>query len=513
MNAWFIRLVHLRGFNWLLPLFSGFLAAWLTSQLVHSNQIEERSEQLQTETERRAKTLMSFTMNGNLMGAIGLLGITDPDLKREARGEIKPDTTPRINSVMESTVRSFNAAGLFLADAEGNIGSSWYASGKAATGRSIKFRPYFRMAKSGQNNVYAAIGTGNHEPILYYAAPVFSGNLNQTEVVGALVARLGMQEIDTLLRDKADISLLLSPQDVVFAASKQEWIGKLIGAPSPERIRAIREVKQFGNMFDEKAPEALEMALDSQQIRLDGRLYALSRATVNWNDPTGEWSLIALEDLSRSIPVQPRLLAGALGGLIAGLLALLVIHLIHSREAQLQASQALAIHAEEQAAYAQRKAGITRAAIRLQSADSLEALCQCFLSEASHLLGAVQGVVYVSSDEPTRLTLAGCFACPQAAPMAIAFGEGILGQCALDRQSRILRDKEHAFLIRSGLGESHPAAVLIAPVLLQDKLLGITELALLNVPKNNDMALLEELASLLATSIEVGRFQPGQSPR
>ena len=50
------------------------------------------------------------------------------------------------------------------------------------------------------------------------------------------MARTGLQKVDELLRGKADIALLLSPQGVVFASSRKEWIGHLSGTPTPERL-------------------------------------------------------------------------------------------------------------------------------------------------------------------------------------------------------------------------------------------------------------------------------------
>jgi two-component system C4-dicarboxylate transport sensor histidine kinase DctB len=77
----------------------------------------------------------------------------------------------------------------------------------------------------------------------------------------------------------------------------------------------------------------------------------------------------------------------------------------------------------------------------------------------------------------------------------IAVGEGLLGECARVRMPRMVADQAHPWTIRSGLGSSTPAAIVLAPLLLQARLLGVVELALPTAP---DQALQEHFQAAVA---------------
>ena len=143
----------------------------------------------------------------------------------------------KLLGAFESVGRSYDAQGVFLVPRDGVITLSWDSAGKPSTGLNVKFRPYYQMALKGKNNVYAAVSLARGDRALYFSAPVFLGTTNGSESVGAVVARTGLQKVDELLRGKADIALLLSPQGVVFASSRKEWIGHLSGTPTPERLQ------------------------------------------------------------------------------------------------------------------------------------------------------------------------------------------------------------------------------------------------------------------------------------
>ena len=80
----------------------------------------------------------------------------------------------------------------------------------------------------------------------------------------------------------------------------------------------------------------------------------------------------------------------------------------------------------------------------------------------------------------------------------------MLGQCANDHQSRLLEVSED-LAITSGLGSHRPAAVMMAPLLLDDEVLGVAEIALLSPPAPHIHEMFDEMASLLALNLEILR--------
>lgn len=485
---------------WGLALLAAALVGIATSRQVHDLRAQERLTQLQTEAERRSIEIMAQTLNGNLMGAVAVLGLIDPGIKREARGNL-PANNPLVLPTLESIARSYDADGVFVVAESGIAASSWDNSGKPSTGLNLKFRPYYQMAMQGMDNIYAAVSLARGDRSLYFSAPVFSETTNGTQAIGAVVARTNLMKVDNLLRDKADIALLLSPQGVVFASSRPEWIGHLAGQPTPERLKAIRDLKQFGNMFEKAAPAVLPLVAQTGRHPFEGRQVAVATAKVQWNDPFGDWTLVMVEDLERSISAREHNGIGLLAALALLLIGSLLLSMLRSQYRQSLAAQQLEVFARQQEASATGKARIAAATVHLQRAGTLAALMRAFLEEAHALFGVLQGVVYLH--ESGELHLAGSYACGDPPLATLALGEGLLGQCAEERRTQCITVVPEGFAIRSGLGETRPGCVLLAPIVMNENLLGVVEVALLRTLDAAEQAGFEELAGLLAMNIEI----------
>lgn len=483
-------------------LLAAAVAGLLAVQTARDLREGERLDHLETDAQRRSVEIMSQTLNGNLMGSVAMLGLINPDVKTEALGKL-PANNPRVLPALESIGRSYDADGVFVVAENGIIASSWDNAGKPSTNLNVKFRPYYQMAMQGMDNVYAAVSLARGDRSLYYSTPVFSETTNGTQAIGAVVARTGLLKVDNLLRDKADIALMLSPQGVVFASSRPEWIGHLAGTPSPERTRAIRSLKQFGNMFENKEPIILPVTVDTGRLVFENRRYAVASAPVKWNDPFGDWTLVMFEDLDRTVPLAGYIWIGVGTAMLLLLIGLLMLNMLRSHHVQLLTSHELTAYARAQEASAERKSRTAQVAVRLQRAKTAAELAGAFLDETHAILGSLQGVLYVATAGDS-LHLAGSYACAEEPPAEIGLGEGLLGQCAVERRLRVIITMPENFaMIRSGLGETAPAAVMIAPVLLNETLLGVVEITLLHAPDAAELEQFEELSKLLAMNIEI----------
>jgi two-component system C4-dicarboxylate transport sensor histidine kinase DctB len=507
MNSIAKFVVERQRLAWVLAILTALLVGWLGSQQTHDMRENERLESLRTETGRHAVEIMSQTLNGNMMGAIAVLGLIDPAIKQEALGHLPPNN-PKVLPTLESIARSYDADGVFVVAESGIAASSWDNSGKPSTGLNLKFRPYYQMAMQGMDNVYAAVSIARGDRALYFSAPVFSEATNGTQAIGAVVARTNLMKVDNLLRDKADMALLLSPQGVVFASSRKEWIGHLAGKPTPERLKAIRDLKQFGNLFENKEPALLPISVEAGRRGFEGKRFAVATAKVQWNDPFGDWTLVMFEDLDRTVSSSEHRTIGALMALAVLLAWTLIFAMLRSQYRQLLASRQLEVFASMQEASAASKTRIAAATVRLQRSKNQAALMQTFLEEAHNLFGVLQGVVYVNEDNEdgnnATLQLAGSYACGDPPPQTLALGEGLLGQCAVEKRTqRIAAAPEGFAMIRSGLGETRPACVLLVPILLNEALLGVVEIALLRALTEAEQAAFEELVGLLAMNVEI----------
>ncbi len=272
-------------------------------------------EALATEVTRRGFEVMAQTMDGNVMGAVAALGLVDQPIKRVVRGEIPLDT-PVVMESLQAIGQSYEANGAYLVNPDGIIKSSWDTVGVPLTGVDVKFRPYFQIAMQGKQNIYAAIGTTTGLRSLYFAAPLYDEVSASAPIIGAVVARLGLERVDSVLRAWSGPALLLSPQELVFASTLQEWIECLAGPCTPERLKAIRALKQFGKVFDSGTPRTLPFDLTSDIVNIENHRYAVARTPLQWNDPNGPWTLVLLGDLDKLMPASRRTLIGLTSGFL-----------------------------------------------------------------------------------------------------------------------------------------------------------------------------------------------------
>ena len=143
---------------------------------------------------------------------------------------------------------------------------------------------------------------------------------------------------------------------------------------------------------------------------------------------------------------------------------------------------------------------------QLQGATTLAEFGQRLVSGLMPVLGGGVAGFYVFEDRSgsIRRTASYGLAEGEDSPDTFRLGEGLAGQCARDRRCLSLAQLPADFLrISSGLGEAPPVRVVAWPVLAQDRLLGVLEVASLSEFGPKEMTLLEELLPTVALSLEV----------
>jgi len=491
--------------NWTVVLLLAAAAAVMAAGLSRGYRERGRLELLDIDVQRDAIAAMSLTLDSNLMGAISLLGWIEPDIKKESLEPIAPNQ-PEISALLESVARGHQIQGIFVVGKDGMVKSSWDDSGKPSTGLDVRFRPYYKEAMAGRNNIYAAVSLARGDHALYFAAPVYPGmqRTDGGDPIGVVVARTDMEKLDRLLDRPGRQAMLLSPQGVVFASSRHEWRGMLAGEVTEAKVKEIRAVRQFGKLYEDKVPRPLPFSVAPGMTENEGHQYAVAAAEVDWHDPSGRWKLVLLEDLGQSVPPGSGLPAAALAAFFVTLLGAAALRAVRSQAAQQSAHRQLEQVVQEQEARAERKMQLARLALGMQKAPDHQARLNAFLAQCQELFGAMQGTVYAV--EGDALVLTASYACTEP-PERLAMGEGLLGQCALEGKARLVvagaDEAGVAWRISSGLGSVAPGALLLAPVQLQARLLGAVELAVLQAP---DAATYEQFLSaveLLAINMTV----------
>jgi HAMP domain-containing protein/two-component sensor histidine kinase/PAS domain-containing protein len=145
------------------------------------------------------------------------------------------------------------------------------------------------------------------------------------------------------------------------------------------------------------------------------------------------------------------------------------------------------------------KTNIAKFTGMLQGQRELRAVGQILLAELTPLVNAHQGTIYhlASSEGQTALTLLSSYAQGGSArvPETILPGQGLLGQCALDKKRILLTDVAPDFVnISTSLGEARRVNIIVLPVLFEGHTKAVIELALLHPLKAVDITFLEQFS-------------------
>ena len=155
------------------------------------------------------------------------------------------------------------------------------------------------------------------------------------------------------------------------------------------------------------------------------------------------------------------------------------------------------------------KTNLARFTGMLQGQRDLSTVGRLLLSELTPLVEAHQGVIYqVEAEEEPGLKLLSAFADAEADGHAqrLALGAGLIGQVAIEKRSMVVSDlPPQTTPIRSGLFQSVPRNVVVLPVLFEDQVKAVIELASLQVFTASHLAFLEQLTAsigIVLNSIE-----------
>jgi len=129
----------------------------------------------------------------------------------------------------------------------------------------------------------------------------------------------------------------------------------------------------------------------------------------------------------------------------------------------------------------------------------LAAVCQLILSELAPVVSAQHGVLYVvesaSSPEPGLKLVAAYASTHGRRPgRKIQPGEGLVGQCALEKKKILLTSVPAGYIeIRSGLGQAAPLNIVLLPILFEGQLRAVVELASFELFSPIHQAFLDQL--------------------
>jgi HAMP domain-containing protein/signal transduction histidine kinase/CheY-like chemotaxis protein len=128
------------------------------------------------------------------------------------------------------------------------------------------------------------------------------------------------------------------------------------------------------------------------------------------------------------------------------------------------------------------KTNLAKFSRMLQGQKDLLTVGRLILSELAPVVSAQHAVFYIldSSKEPPQLSLLASYAYKgqSAVGSQLSLGEGLVGQCALEKQKILLSNVPPNYIrISSGLGDAAPQNIIVLPVIFEGQVKGVLELA------------------------------------
>ncbi len=268
-------------------------------------------------------------------------------------------------------------------------------------------------------------------------------------------------------------------------------------------VAALAET--INNMTDTLATFADQVTTVAREVGVEGRLGGQANvpgAAGTWKDLTGNVNLLA-DNLTN----QVRAIAEVATAVTKGDL---------TRSIQVEASGEVAelkdnintmidnlrLTTDRNTEQDWLKTNLARFTGMLQGQRDLSTVGRMLLSELAPLVNAQQGVIYqMGSEAPASgqgtLVLLSTFAdTPEGYVQEVRIGEGLVGQCAAEKRRMLISElPKKTAPIRSGLFKAPPKNVIVLPVLFEDRVKAVIELASLGSFTASHLAFLEQLTA------------------
>jgi HAMP domain-containing protein/CheY-like chemotaxis protein/GAF domain-containing protein len=144
------------------------------------------------------------------------------------------------------------------------------------------------------------------------------------------------------------------------------------------------------------------------------------------------------------------------------------------------------------------KTNLARFTRLLQGQRDLQAVTRLILSELAPLVSAHHGVFYMmdSQEMDARLRMIASYGYRSSRKLATSFlpGEGLVGQCAVEKTRIWLTDVPRDYIVvSSGLGAAPPTNIVVLPILFEQQVKAVIEIASLDRFTETHLSFLDQL--------------------
>jgi HAMP domain-containing protein/CheY-like chemotaxis protein/signal transduction histidine kinase len=279
---------------------------------------------------------------------------------------------------------------------------------------------------------------------------------------------------------------------------------------SKGEVAALAET--INNMTDTLAIFADQVTSVAREVGVEGRLggqAAVPGAAGTWKDLTGNVNLLAA-----NLTTQVRAIAEVATAVTKGDLTRSIQVDARGEVAELKDNintmiDNLRLTTDRNTEQDWLKTNLAKFTSMLQGQRDLTTVGRLLLSELTQLVGAQLGVIYqLENAESGTLRLLSAYADDGSSghPQTLRVGEGLIGQCAAEKRRMLITEMpSHAVPIGSALFKVVPQNIIVLPVLFEDQVKAVIELASISSFTGFQISFLEQLTTsigIVLNSIE-----------
>src|ERR1017187_10491671 len=273
----------------------------------------------------------------------------------------------------------------------------------------------------------------------------------------------------------------------------------------------ILELKTTINtMVDQLSAFASEVTRVAREVGSEGKLGGQAEV----EGVSGTWKRLteSVNELASNLTTQVRAIAGVVSAVAEGDLTQSIAVEARGEVAELKDNVNLMVANLRETTRANReqdwlKTNLARIAGLMQGHRDLLDLARLIMSELTPLASAQYGAIYLAGDSAEaesrqEFRRIAAYGFKKGGLAHFTVGEGLAGQAAMERAPILITDAPPGYLtVGSGLGRGAPASVAVLPILFEDKVLGVVELASLTRFSDVHLAFFDQFVGTIGVTI------------
>jgi hypothetical protein len=267
----------------------------------------------------------------------------------------------------------------------------------------------------------------------------------------------------------------------------------------------------INTMVDQLSAFASEVTRVAREVGSEGRLGGQAEV----EGVSGTWKRLteSVNELASNLTTQVRAIAGVASAVAEGDLTQSITVAARGEVAELKDNVNLMVANLRETTRANQeqdwlKTNLARIAGLMQGHRDLLDLAGLIMSELTPLASAHYGAIYLAGGaadaggEPTEFSRIAAYGFTEGGLARFAMGEGLAGQAAADRTPILIADAPAGYLsVGSGLGQSEPVSIAVQPIVFEDQVLGVVELASLTGFSDSHLAFFDQFVGTIGVTI------------